>query len=90
MQTPHFEVIRLRDDEVDDDQRESFEIDLSAFEAEATTNDEEKAAPAPQALVRGVTPDAPPPAASPAPEKVEQTPVAAEADSTPKPGLFPR
>ena len=90
MQTPHFEVIRLRDDEVDDDQRESFEIDLSAFEAEAATNDEEKAAPAPQALVRGVTPDAPPPAASPAPEKVEQTPVAAEADSTPKPGLFPR
>lgn len=90
MQTPHFEVIRLRDDEVDDDQRESFEIDLSAFEAEAATNDEEKAAPAPQALVRGVTPDAPPPAASPAPETVEQTPVAAEADSTPKPGLFPR
>ena len=90
MQTPHFEVIRLRDDEVDDDQRESFEIDLSEFEAEAATNDEEKAAPAPQALVRGVTPDAPPPAASPAPEKVEQTPVAAEADSTPKPGLFPR
>ena len=53
MQTPHFEVIRLRDDEIDDDQRESFEIDLSAFEAEATTNDEEKeAAPAPQACAR--------------------------------------
>ena len=32
MQTPHFEVIRLRDDEIDEDQRESFEIDLSAFE----------------------------------------------------------
>ena len=90
MQTPHFEVIRLRDDEIDEDQRESFEIDLSAFEAEAATNDEEKAAPAPQALVRGVTPDAPPPAASPAPEKVEQTPAVAEADSAPKPGLFPR
>ena len=90
MQTPHFEVIRLRDDEVDEDQRESFEIDLSAFEAEAATNDEEKAAPAPQALVRGVTPDAPPPAAPPAPEKVEQTPAVAEADSAPKPGLFPR
>ncbi|EHQ57327.1 RNAse E [gamma proteobacterium HIMB55] len=90
MQTPHFEVIRLRDDEVDDDQRESFEIDLSAFEAEAATNDEEKAAPAPQALVRGVTPDAPPPAASPAPEKVEQAPAVAETESTSKPGLFPR
>ena len=90
MQTPHFEVIRLRDDEVDEDQRESFEIDLSAFETEAATNDEEKAAPAPQALVRGVTPDAPPPAASPAPEKVEQAPAVAETESAPKPGLFPR
>ena len=97
MQTPHFEVIRLRDDEVDDDQRESFEIDLSAFEGEAANNDEEKAAPAPQALVRGVTPDAPPPAASPAPvasspvpEKAEQAPAVEETESTPKPGLFPR
>jgi ribonuclease E len=90
MQTPHFEVIRLRDDEVDDDQRESFEIDLSAFEAEAANNDEEKAAPAPQALVRGVTPDAPPPAASPAPEKVERATAVAETEEAPKPGLFPR
>ena len=90
MQTPHFEVIRLRDDEVEDDQRESFEIDLSAFEAEAATNDEEKAAPAPEALVRGVTPDAPPPASSPAPEKVEQVPAVEETESAPKPGLFPR
>ncbi len=90
MQTPHFEVIRLRDDEVEEDQRESFEIDLSAFEAEAATNDEEKAAPAPQALVRGVTPDAPPPAASPEPEIVEQAPAVAATESAPKPGLFPR
>ena len=90
MQTPHFEVIRLRDDEIDDDQRESFEIDLSAFETEAATSEEEKTAPAPQALVRGVTPDAPPPAASPEPEKVEPAPAAAETESAPKPGLFPR
>ena len=90
MQTPHFEVIRLRDDEIDEDQRESFEIDLSAFETEAATNEEEKAAPAPQALVRGVTPDAPPPAASPEPEKVEPAPACAETESAPKPGLFPR
>ena len=90
MQTPHFEVIRLRDDEIDEDQRESFEIDLSAFETEAATSEEEKAAPAPQALVRGVTPDAPPPAASPEPDKVAPAPAAAETESAPKPGLFPR
>lgn len=91
MQTPHFEVIRLRDDEVDEDQRESFEIDLSAFETEATTSDDEKSAPAPQALVRGVTPDAPPPAPSPEPEMVEKAaPTVSATESASKPGLFPR
>ena len=90
MQTPHFEVIRLRDDEVDEEQRESFEIDLSAFETETTAADEEKTAPAPQALVRGVTPDAPPPAAPPEPETLAQAPTAASVESVTKPGLFPR
>ena len=90
MQTPHFEVIRLRDDEIEEEQRESFEIDLSAFETEAATADEEKIAPAPQALVRGVTPDAPPPAAPPEPEMEEQVSPAASVESAPKPGLFPR
>ena len=89
MQTPHFEVIRLRDDEIDQDGRESFEIDLSEFDREPSFEDAEKPAAAPQALVRGVTPDAPPPAI--APEAVlQQTPAAAEAADSPKPGLFPR
>ena len=89
MQTPHFEVIRLRDDEIDQDDRESFEIDLSEFDREPSYEDAEKPAAAPQALVRGVTPDAPPPAI--APEAVlQQTPAAAEAADSPKPGLFPR
>ena len=92
MQTPHFEVIRLRDDEVEEEQRESFEIDLTAFEAEAAVSDEDKGAPAPQALVRGVTPDAPPPAASPAPETEAKNSEPASAPETApvKPGLFPR
>jgi ribonuclease E len=92
MQTPHFEVIRLRDDEVEDEQRESFEIDLTAFEAEAAVSDEDKGAPAPQALVRGVTPDAPPPAASPAPEaEAKNSEPASPPETSPvKPGLFPR
>ena len=89
MQTPHFEVIRLRDDEIDQDDRESFEIDLSEFDREPSYEDAEKPVAAPQALVRGVTPDAPPPAV--APEAVpQQTPAAAEAADSPKPGLFPR
>ena len=89
MQTPHFEVIRLRDDEIDQDDRESFEIDLSEFDREPSYEDAEKPAAAPQALVRGVTPDAPPPAVAPA-AAPQQTPAAAEAADSPKPGLFPR
>ena len=85
MQTPHFEVIRLRADEIDQDDRESFEIDLSEFDREPPHEDAEKPVAAPQALVRGVTPDAPPPAVAP-----QQIPAAAEAAESPKPGLFPR
>ena len=89
MQTPHFEVIRLRDDEIDQDDRESFEIDLSEFDCEPAYEDTEKPVAAPQALVRGVTPDAPPPAVAPevAPQQIT---AAAEAAESPKPGLFPR
>ena len=89
MQTPHFEVIRLRDDEIDQDDRESFEIDLSEFDREPSYEDAEKPAAAPQALVRGVTPDAPPPAVAPE-AAPQQAPVAAEAADSPKPGLLPR
>ena len=89
MQTPHFEVIRLRDDEIDQEDRESFEIDLSEFDREPSYEDAEKPAVAPQALVRGVTPDAPPPAVAPDPAP-QQEPAAAEAADSPKPGLFPR
>jgi len=89
MQTPHFEVVRLRDDEVEEDQRESFEIDLSGYESEPAIDDTDKPAAAPQALVRGVIPDAPPPAAAPQPpEAVAQ--VSEPEVLAPKPGLFPR
>ncbi len=89
MQTPHFEVIRLRDDEVDQDNRESFEVDLSEFDREPSYEDADKPAAAPQALVRGVTPDAPPPAVAPEPAP-KQASAAAEPEDKTKPGLFPR
>jgi len=89
MQTPHFEVVRLRDDEVDEDQRESFEIDLSGYESEPKIDDTDKPAAAPQALVRGVIPDAPPPAAAPQPQEAVAQ-VSEPEVLAPKPGLFPR
>ena len=89
MQTPQFEVVRLRDDEVEEDQRESFEIDLSGYESEPAIDDADKPAAAPQALVRGVIPDAPPPAAAPQPQEA-QAPAPEPEVVAPKPGLFPR
>jgi ribonuclease E len=89
MQTPHFEVIRLRDDEIEGDDRESFEIDLSEFDREQSYEDAEKPVAAPQALVRGITPDAPPPAVAPE-TSPQPAPTVAETADIPKPGLFPR
>jgi ribonuclease E len=89
MQTPHFEVVRLRDDEVEEDQRESFEIDLSGYESEPAIDEADKSAAAPQALVRGVIPDAPPPAAAPQHQEA-QAPAPEPEVVSPKPGLFPR
>ena len=65
MQTPHFEVIRLRDDEVEADLRESFEIDLSHFDTESNSHSDENPAAAPQPLVRSVTQETSPPASTP-------------------------
>ncbi|RCL48034.1 MAG: S1 RNA-binding domain-containing protein, partial [Halieaceae bacterium] len=89
MQTPHFEVIRLRDDEVEADLRESFEIDLADFDAESNSDSDEKPVAAPQALVRGVTPDAPPPASAPS-EPAEPIAAVPNTEIEKKPGLFPR
>ena len=89
MQTPHFEVIRLRDDEVEADLRESFEIDLADFDAESNSDSDEKLVAAPQALVRGVTPDAPPPASAPS-EPAEPIAAVPNTEIEKKPGLCPR
>ncbi|MBL6908099.1 Rne/Rng family ribonuclease [Luminiphilus sp.] len=89
MQTPHFEVVRLRDDEVEEEHRESFEIDLSGYDSEPAIDDADKPAAAPQALVRGVIPDAPPPAAAPQPQEALVNTPEPEVVA-PKPGLFPR
>ena len=66
LDTPHFEVRRLRDDEVDQSRKLSFDIDLPSPTEPAADSANEPAASAPEALVRGVTPDAPAPEVSPA------------------------
>jgi len=63
LDTPHFEVRRLRDDEVDQTARLSFDIDMPSPSEPATAMTSDAPPSAPEALVRGVTPDAPAPEA---------------------------
>ncbi len=65
LDTPHFEVRRLRDDEVDQSRKLSFDIDLPSPSEPAVDAANEPAVSAPEALVRGVTPEAPAPEVSP-------------------------
>ncbi len=65
LDTPHFEVRRLRDDEVDQSRRLSFDIELPSPAEPAFEATNEVPGSAPEALVRGVTPDAPAPESGP-------------------------
>ncbi|MDA9711135.1 Rne/Rng family ribonuclease [Luminiphilus sp.] len=69
LDTPHFEVRRLRDDEVDQSVRMSFDIELPSPTEPALEAANEAPVSAPEALVRGVTPDAPAPESAPKPER---------------------
>jgi ribonuclease E len=64
LDTPHFEVRRLRDDEVDESRKLSIDIELPSPAEPAVDAANEPAVSAPEALVRGVTPDAPAPEVS--------------------------
>lgn len=70
-ETPHFEVLRLRDDEVEDSEQPSFEIELDKPEISAHPVDDADTPQAPQPLVRGVKPTAP------VPQQTEASPAAA-------------
>ena len=65
LDTPHFEVRRLRDDEVDESKKLSINIELPSPTEPAVDAANQPAVSAPEALVRGVTPDAPAPEVSP-------------------------
>ena len=61
MDTPHFDVLRLREDEVEESVINSFDVEIAVPDP-VNLRDEAAATPAPpQALVRGVRPQAPAP-----------------------------
>ncbi|MEM1142056.1 MAG: ribonuclease E [Pseudomonadota bacterium] len=98
LETPHFEVQRLRDDEVDGDHETSYKVEIAVPEADTISDDHQPTAPRPTALVQGVTPTAPAPAvaeAAPAPQSSPSKPPEVSAaeptpSAAPKPGLAQR
>jgi ribonuclease E len=59
LETPHFEVQRLRDDEVDGDHEISYAVDITVPDAEAISDSHSAAIPVEKAAVEGIRPPAP-------------------------------
>lgn len=82
METPHFDVIRLRDDEVEETTTLSYEIAIETPDPIAVRDEVSAIPAAPQPLVRGVTPQGPAPVVPVAVESEPALSAAAEAPST--------
>ena len=65
MDTPHFEVRRLRDDEVEESRRLSFHIEKPTPETPSVEAASDNPVSAPEALVRDITPEARAPEVAP-------------------------
>ncbi len=68
METPHFEVTRLRDDEVEEVAVASYEVEFDTPDLQTVSDDEAEAPVIPQPLVRGIKPQ------GPAPQTTDETP----------------
>lgn len=96
LDTPHFEVRRLRDDEVDQSRRLSFDIEMPSPSEPALEAATEAPVSAPEALVRDITPDAPAPATTHEPREAQATrkkrqqPLPRDQKKTSQPGLLAR
>ncbi len=94
LETPHFEVQRLRDDEVSGDHETSYKVDIAVPDAEAISDTHSAAIPLQSPKVERVTPKGPAPT-PPAPVAAEQTPAAVQPakqvePTTAKPGFLSR
>ena len=79
METPHFEVVRLRDDEIEEASLNSYDVELDAPDLMAIRDEDKVSSLAPQALVRGVTPTGPAPVAESAAKSSSVTAAASAA-----------
>ncbi|MFK8042896.1 ribonuclease E, partial [Congregibacter sp.] len=60
LETPHFEVTRLRDDEVDGDQQTSYKVDIAVPDADSISDSHDNSLPSQEALVQTIAPTAAP------------------------------
>ncbi|MEM8564147.1 MAG: ribonuclease E [Pseudomonadota bacterium] len=85
LETPHFEVQRLRDDEVDGDHEISYNVDIAVPDADAISDSHSADIPIQKAAVQGISPQAAPKAAPTPP-----TPISAPVAPAAKPGFIAR
>ncbi|MEQ9463636.1 MAG: ribonuclease E [Haliea sp.] len=69
LETPHFEVTRLRDDEVSEDRAVSYKIDIAVPDADLISDAHSANIPVQQAAVQRIAPQMPAPEAAPAAEE---------------------
>jgi ribonuclease E len=85
LETPHFDVQRLRDDEVDGDHEVSYNIDIAVPDTDAISDSHSADIPVQQAAVQRISPQAAPTPVAEQPATRIETPAAA-----PKKGLLAR
>ena len=99
LETPHFEVQRLRDDEVDGNHETSYKVEIAVPDADSISDAHTATAaiPSQEALVKGVAPTQPAPVAEPSTESsaapaaaAAATAATAVAATAAKPGLAQR
>ncbi len=103
LETPHFDVQRLRDDEVSGDRITSYKVDITVPDADEISDSHGAVAPQQEAAVKGIRPsgpapeapkpaDTPAPAPAPAREEQRRSSEAARPAPAPQPqpGLFAR
>ena len=95
LETPHFEVQRLRDDEVDGDHEISYKIEMAAPDVESISDTHKAAIPQQEAAVKALTPSGPAPEAAEQPTAAQKKPQQQRKPkqkeaAKPQPGLLAR
>lgn len=79
LETPHFEVTRLRDDEVDGDQQTSYKVEVAVPDADSISDAHDHTLPSQEALVQTIAPTAAPAPVEPVKDDTSPAPAAVAA-----------